>query len=76
MNRISLICLGGVLLVIGINGLITGEATGIAAGYTSPRDISLENSPIEYWLMLSFEFSVGIILIKRNIFTKSSKRSE
>lgn len=73
MNRTSLICLGVVLLVIGINGLITGEVTGLAAGYTSPRDISLENNPIEYWLMLSFEFSAGIILIKRNIFTNKDK---
>ena len=76
MNRISLICLGVGLVIIGLIGLMTGEATGLAAGYTSPRDISLENNPTEYWLILCFEFSAGIILIKRNISTKNSKRSK
>jgi hypothetical protein len=73
MNKVILVLLGCFLVFLGVESLLTGEATGVAAGYTSPRGITLESNPIEYWLAVLFELSAGIILIKRNLFDEVSK---
>jgi len=63
---------GLLILVIGVNGLLTGKIfTIISTGYGSLRTVTYENDFIEFCISIGLILYMGVMLIKNSLFSKN-----
>lgn len=58
-NKFGYILLGGGCVIFGVEGLLTGTTLGIGNLATSSRDITFEDNPVEFVLIIAFWLGFG-----------------
>ncbi|QBQ55346.1 hypothetical protein [Nitrosococcus wardiae] len=58
-NKIGYILLGWFCIIGGMEGLLTGTTFGVGNLTTSSRDITFEDNPIEFILVIAFWLGFG-----------------
>ncbi len=61
---------GLAFFALGMYDLSLSVTNGFAAGNMSPRDITTDRNPIEFFLSITFKFVVGFLSIKYSLSNK------